>query len=134
MNGESNLNELLRTLTPVLCDRKYIFSVVDPVTFVDGHVDIWARIEEEEGATIVSVDANLEWQRIEAARWARITLGVHSSLAAVGLTASVAGALAAAEMPANVLAGFHHDHVFVPWDRRQEALLLLQALSRDRSP
>ena len=62
--------------------------------------------------------------------WARITLGVQSSLAAVGLTARVATILAERGIAANVIAGYHHDHVFVPWDRRDEALQALRALSQ----
>ena len=62
--------------------------------------------------------------------WARITLGVHSSLAAVGLTARVAESLTAHGISANMVAAFHHDHVFVPWDRRDEALIILDNLSK----
>ena len=58
----------------------------------------------------------------------RITLGVHSSLEAVGLTAAVAAALTAAGISANVVAAFHHDHVFVPADRAEDALACLRAL------
>jgi hypothetical protein len=61
--------------------------------------------------------------------WARITLGVHSSLAAIGLTARVAAALAERGIAANMVAAFHHDHVFVPWERRDEALAVLRGLS-----
>jgi hypothetical protein len=61
--------------------------------------------------------------------WARITLNVHSSLAAVGLTAAVSQALAGAGIPANIVAAACHDHVFVPWDRRADALAILHRLS-----
>ena len=60
--------------------------------------------------------------------WARITLQVHSSLAAVGLTARVAESLAARGISANMVAAFHHDHVFVPWARRTDALNALAEL------
>jgi hypothetical protein len=53
---------------------------------------------------------------------------VDSSLEAVGLTAAVAGALAAAGISANVVAAFHHDHVFVPADRGVEAMACLDRL------
>ena len=61
--------------------------------------------------------------------WARITFGVQSSLVAIGLTARVAAALAARGISANMIAAFHHDHVFVPWDRREEAMTALRELS-----
>jgi uncharacterized protein len=61
--------------------------------------------------------------------WARITLTIHSSLAAVGLTAAVSKALAAEGVPANIVAAAYHDHIFVPWDHRADALAILRSLS-----
>ena len=81
--------------------------------------DAFALIREDEGVTVISPGTG----------WARITLTVHSSLAAVGLTAAVSAALAAEGIPANIVAAFHHDHIFVPWDRREEALAVLQRLA-----
>jgi hypothetical protein len=81
--------------------------------------DAFALIREAEGVTVVRPGEG----------WARITLGIHSSLAAVGLTARVSAALAAHGIGANMIAAFHHDHVFVPWDRRDEAMAALRALS-----
>jgi uncharacterized protein len=101
--------------------------VLDPVEFgfetgaADATLgDAFALIREDEGVTVIRPGNG----------WARITLGVQSSLAAVGLTARVAAALAGHGISANMIAAFHHDHVFVPWDRRAEALAILQALSR----
>lgn len=59
-----------------------------------------------------------------------ITLRVHSALEGVGLTAAVSSALADAGIPANVVAAFHHDHVFVPEAMAEEALSVLRALAR----
>jgi uncharacterized protein len=55
---------------------------------------------------------------------------VHSALDAVGLTAAVSRALAAAGLSCNVLAGLHHDHLLVPAGRADEALAVLRELSR----
>ena len=74
--------------------------------------DAFAQIREAEGVTLVRPGAG----------WARITLGVHSSLEAVGLTAAISAALAARGISANIVAAMHHDHVFVPWERRDEAM------------
>jgi hypothetical protein len=81
--------------------------------------DAFALIREAEGMTLIRPGSG----------WARITLGIHSSLEAVGLTASVAAALAARGIGANMIAACYHDHVFVPWDRREEAMTALRALS-----
>lgn len=59
-----------------------------------------------------------------------ITLQVHSSLEGVGLTAAVSSALAQAGIPANMVAGYHHDHLYVPSGCSQDALNILQDLQR----
>jgi uncharacterized protein len=117
LSGETDLERLLAGLDPALDPIQYGFeSVADAASLADA----FALIREAEGVTIIRPGAG----------WARITLGVHSSLDAVGLTACVAEALAARGIGANVVAAFHHDHVFVPWGRRDEAMAALQALSR----
>jgi hypothetical protein len=58
-----------------------------------------------------------------------ITLDVHSSLEAVGLIATVSGALAAAGISVNVFAGFYHDHLFVPASKAAQAMSVLKELS-----
>jgi hypothetical protein len=57
-----------------------------------------------------------------------LTLTVWSSLEAVGLTAAFSRALADADIPCNVLAGYHHDHLLVPVDRADEAIAALRTL------
>ncbi|WP_425078129.1 ACT domain-containing protein [Ruegeria denitrificans] len=59
-----------------------------------------------------------------------ITLQVHSSLEGVGLTAAVSSALARAGIPANMVTGYHHDHVYVPSGCSQDAMRILQDLQR----
>jgi hypothetical protein len=61
-----------------------------------------------------------------------ITLRVHSSLHAVGLTAAVAAEVARAGLSCNVVAGFYHDHLFVPRDRAAQVLLLLNQMGEPR--
>jgi hypothetical protein len=91
----------------------------------------FAVIAEDEGTTVVAQTALLRAAGIAVtAEWARISLTVHSDLAAVGLTAAFARALAEVGISANVIAGFHHDHIFVPWAQRFAAVEALQALSR----
>ena len=59
-----------------------------------------------------------------------ITLNVFSSLEGVGLTAAVSAALGDNGIACNMVAAFHHDHVFVPskmGDQALEVLLSLQS-------
>jgi hypothetical protein len=84
---------------------------------------------EEEGRTMIlpveiADEAGLEYE----STFHMITLRVFSSLDAVGLTAAVATALAEKGIAANVVAAFHHDHVFVPSDRAEEAIEALRVL------
>ena len=57
-----------------------------------------------------------------------ITLSVHSSLDAVGLTAAVATKLTQSNISANVVAAYYHDHVFVASKDAEQALADLNAL------
>jgi hypothetical protein len=89
-------------------------------------------VREDEGSTVVvdRDEANRRgWSWTFPCAW--ITLRVTSALDAVGLTAVVASALAEREIPANVVAGFHHDHLFVPVDRGAAAMQALGGLSED---
>ncbi len=57
-----------------------------------------------------------------------ISLHVHSSLDAVGLTAAFSTALGNAGISANVVAAYYHDHIFVPTDKAEKALNVLQGM------
>lgn len=90
-----------------------------------------ATFQEQEGMTLVldldvADQAGLAFESV----FRCITLGVHSSLDAVGLTAVVANALAQRGISANVIAAYHHDHIFVPVQRAHDALVALESLSR----
>jgi len=126
LTAEHDPTLLLRQMRPVLHPDQHGFAVAGP-----GAVDTpLAVIAEAEGTTVVATLAALDAARLPGAGpMARISLSVHSALTAVGLTAAVATALAARRISANVIAGFQHDHIFVPWDRRMAAMAALQALS-----
>jgi len=72
----------------------------------------------------VAQQARLQFE----SRFRQITLTVHSSLAAVGLTAAVATKLASHDISANVVAAYYHDHIFVPAEKAESALLALKEL------
>jgi hypothetical protein len=127
MAGETNLRTLLGSLQPELDPHEYgVVALPSGLPLPAGLRPIgW--FEEAEGQTLIATaDALAEAGFEQPGGWARITLTVHSSLEAVGLTAVIASALAEAGISANVVAAFYHDHVFVPWDRRFEALGILK--------
>ena len=126
MTAETDLERLIATLDPVL--RPGEFVVVTRPGLEDPAAD--AIVREDEGVTHVLprhvADAH-GWTYDYVAAW--ITLQVTSSLATVGLTAVLAGALAREGISCNVLAAFHHDHLLVPVDRADDALAALRRLA-----
>jgi hypothetical protein len=91
------------------------------------HLSPLASFEESEGLTlIVPVESAEKAQIAYESKFKRITLTVHSSLAAVGLTAAVATKLASYGISANVVAAYYHDHIFVQTEKADEALLALK--------
>lgn len=81
-----------------------------------------AMFAEAEGPSFIIPIETAEALGIEALAMRQITLTVHSALDGVGLTAAVAQALAARGIACNMVAAFHHDHVFVP-DAQAEAAM-----------
>lgn len=124
--GIRDLKALLVGMNPVLSAREWCFQPISDPRFLPDTA--FAMIREDEGMCCV---LPAEAAAHDAPRFARITLQVHSDLEAVGLTAAVATALATSGVACNVIAGLHHDHLFVPWDRREEALVLLTKLGVD---
>ena len=89
-----------------------------------------AGVVESEGVSLVLSAESAEALGVShEGVWAMITLQVHSALAGIGLTASVSAALAQAGLACNVIAGYHHDHLFVPYERAEEAVEVLHSLS-----
>ena len=64
-------------------------------------------------------------------RCRRITLEIHSALEAVGFLAAITTRLAASGMGVNPVSAFYHDHLFVPVDRAEEAVALLEEMARE---
>lgn len=128
MAGETDLAAMLASLRiERRSDPVTVVAVHDPVALGDG---VWALVEEAEGTTAVVTIAEAErrgWAVEFRAAW--LTVSVHSSLEAVGLTAALSAALAGRGIACNVLAGFFHDHLLVPLERAQEATEALEALT-----
>ncbi|MCG8454090.1 MAG: ACT domain-containing protein [Spirochaetales bacterium] len=129
MPGETNLDKLLSSMSPVLRPQTYVFLTLREAT--DFPFSPLALFQEQEGCSlIVEQEAAMKAGYFKESPMRLITLEVHSSLEAVGLTAAISTRLAAAGISANVVAAYHHDHVFVPAPRAEEALALLQTFER----
>ena len=121
---------MIAQMDPVLDAGVWCFvTASDPSQMVGLMGQALGSFRESEGLSlIVPHDVALE-AGFDAAPYARITLQVHSALDGVGLTAAVSSALSDAGIPCNMVAAYHHDHVFVPYDRGEEALDLLRRLA-----
>jgi hypothetical protein len=113
MTGETDLVKMLKTLKPVHTPGDYVFCVIQDLTKINIS-DAVMMFRESEGYTIIlkkelADSLNLTYSYI--AGW--ITLTVHSSLSAVGLTEAFSKALSAGGISCNVAAGYYHDHIFV---------------------
>ena len=128
MSGETHLTMLLRTLSPERQRGEFVYVTVPTLR---PELDPVLAFREREGWTLVLAREVAEAAGIDATfHCAWLTLGVHSSLQAVGLTAAVADALADAGIACNAVAAYYHDHLFVPLDRADEAIEILRRLSR----
>lgn len=130
MRGETNLQQLLRTMRPALNEGEFIFYSLPDLSVININ-DIIFSFKEKEGFTVIlekSLADKLNIPYSFVAAW--ITLTVHSSLEAVGLTAAFSKALADAGISCNVVAGFYHDHIFVAKQDAAKAMQVLLGLSQ----
>lgn len=128
----SETSAMIAGMDPVLDPEIWVFC-----TLPEGNLSARARpaalasFAEEEGLTLILPQAAARELDLPVHHpMQRITLQVYSSLEGVGLTAAVAGALAQAGIPCNMVAAFHHDHAFVPAAQARTALDILLALSQ----
>jgi hypothetical protein len=121
---------------PKPMDGEYYFSSI-PESQLLGIARYLSHVKgafrEEEGVTaIFSKEILPQVQQLTEKKiqgpFALITFKQETPLHAVGITAQFSAALARAKIPANVFAGYHHDHVLVPFDLREAALAALKKL------
>ncbi len=123
MAGETNLDKLLKSLSADLVEGVFVFVTVDAVP--EG-ISARMRFEEAEGTALILLRSEAEAHGLPYEFPSRmITLNIHSSLEAVGFMARIATELAKENMGVNPVAGFYHDHLFVPEDRAADAMAVL---------
>ena len=129
MPGETDLNQLIQQMKPELNPGEYVFSLThsrDQAILTEA----LCVFQENEGLTLILAKERADQAQLPySATCAWITLTVHSSLEAVGLTAAISQALTKANISCNVVAAYYHDHLFVPLKDAERAMHVLQELA-----
>jgi len=128
MNGITKLQELISSMKPTLNTGEFVFITLADATYgAASHLAPIASFIEREGLTLIIPKERADVEAIHYDEIFRmITLQVHSSLSAIGLTATISRQLANKEISANIVAAYFHDHIFVPSDKADEALQALR--------
>ena len=130
MSGETDLAALLSGMSATLIDDVFVFATLQPGAVPAG-LTPRMTFHEAEGITLILLQSEAIAQEIPYEFPSRmITLNVHSALEAVGFMAHIATALAAKGMGVNPVAGFYHDHLFVPEGREAEAMAVLKQIAQ----
>ncbi|WP_061019229.1 ACT domain-containing protein [Vibrio splendidus] len=130
MTAITDLDVLLKSISPELIEGSYVFCTVDGPLADYVQLNPISTFQEKEGLTLVleeyvATKAQLNFDSV----FSLITLSVHSSLEAVGLTAAFATKLGSYGISANVVAGYYHDHIFVQKDKADAAISALKEFS-----
>ena len=129
MTGETDLVKLIKEMKPELNEGEYVYCLAtskEHAAALDPH----CYFLEKEGVTVILSKEKADTMNIPySIPCAWITLTVHSSLEAVGLTAAVSKSLTEANISCNVVAAFYHDHIFVPVKDAERAMNALQKLT-----
>ena len=129
-NGENDLNKMLSNLDPLLSDDVYVFCFCGNFDRCKNSFTPWATICEDEGTTLILTKLQADQENLPYEdQWRRITLQIHSSLHSVGLTAAISRMLADGGISANMVAGYYHDHIFVPKEKADLAMKALTELT-----
>jgi len=133
----SDLSELLKRMEPELKEGRCYVATADRSQLVAlaNYLDyVLCVFREEEGLTVVfSGEIKDEIREITEKEvvgpFALITLTVHSDLLAVGFLARITEALAKEKISVNAFSAYHHDHLLVPFKRKDDTLRALKKLS-----
>ena len=126
MAGIKDLGTLLSSIDPVLDERSFVFCTFPEFHWDDVHqLNPIGFFHEKE-----AINKNINYESV----YKLISLNVHSSLDAVGLTAAFSTKLAEKNISANVVAAYYHDHIFVPEEKAEQALAAISEFRLQSHP
>jgi hypothetical protein len=126
--GGASLKHLLGSMEPILQPGNFVFATVSPsdTTFPNRLLQAHPfemLFRESEGWTLIAEQATADALGLESIFPCRkVTLGVHSSLDAVGFLAAITTRLAESGLGINPVSGFYHDHLYVSFGEHRVAV------------
>jgi len=130
MSGVSDINELLDTMKPVVVPGEYVFCSLSNEEFSGLDKEPVLFFREREGITVIITKEEAESKSLKySGVWGMITLSVHSDLHTVGFLAEITKHLAKEGISVNVVSGYYHDHLFIPAEKTDKAMEILNSLS-----
>jgi len=134
MTGETDLKKLLQGMKPRRNEGEFVFCTIESTQHPYALEPLCLFQEQEAVTVILTKDQADEASLLYSGTFAWITLTIHSALEAVGLTAAVSTALTDVNISCNVVAAYYHDHIFVPVKDAQQAMDVLEKLSKQETP
>jgi hypothetical protein len=134
MTAVRETNAMIAGMAPVALSGRWHFCTVAADDPRCDRLRLIARatLDETEGWSLILDEAAAVAEGMTTDMpMTQISLEVHSALDGIGLTAAISKALTEAELPCNIVAGYHHDHIFVPSGRADEAVALLRARAKE---
>ena len=129
MSGETDLSKLLSSVEITVSDQVYVFATIASGKMPAGLAPQMAFIETQGLSLILTKEEAVAYGLAYEYDSKMITLNIHSSLEAVGFMAHISARLAYAGISVNPVAGFYHDHLFVPVAKVDEACQILSGIS-----
>ncbi len=127
MSGIKNLGVLLKSMKPKLVKGEFVFCTLSKKKFSKIKLNPILIFHEKEGVTLILPRRVADKLRLSYQNsWALITLTVHSDLAAVGFLAAITKKLAEEGISINAVSAYYHDHLFVPYEKREQAMKALK--------
>lgn len=132
-HGKTDLKDIIQKLNPIKNPGTYIYTKKNNSSAMIPFEDIIFYFRENEGSTLILDKSKADEQKLSYHQlFAWITLDVHTSLNAIGLTALISDALSRNKIPCNIVAAYTHDHLFVPEDLSEKTLRILNDLSKEQ--
>lgn len=130
MSGEKDLTQLIKNMNPELRDGEFVFASLDRKDVKSKGLNPVFTFIEDEGLSLIIRQMDAEINNIPYdSVFKMITLNIHSSLNAVGFFAVILNELAKQNISVNPVSAFYHDHLFIPKEKAETAMVVLRKIT-----